>query len=163
MSSPSTLNVTALTASGGVSILECWALDPGFTSSSQAGTTGASILQLGTLANASYSVLPARFNAGRHNAPNVQYVVFLSGLAHITLPNSTDEAWVQGGRDGLIIATDTVDVSDVGHKTEYPSGDETLALQIPTAHGQVPGHVVVHSGPCERELQMAKRRLDELD
>ena len=71
---PSTLNVTALTAANGISVLECWALDPGFVSSSQVGTTGASSLQLGNLANGSYSILPPRFNAGLHNAPNVQCV-----------------------------------------------------------------------------------------
>lgn len=159
---PSTLNITALTAANGISVLECWALDPGFVSSSQVGTTGASSLQLGNLANGSYSILPPRFNAGLHNAPNVQFVVFLSGLAHITLPNSTDEAWVQGGRNGLIIATDTAALS-TGHITEYPSGDETLALQIPTADGKVPGHILVHSGPCEPKFQIARRGLDELD
>ena len=91
-----------------------------------------------------------------------RFVVFLSGLAHITLPNSTDEAWVQGGRNGLIIATDTAALS-TGHITEYPSGDETLALQIPTADGKVPGHILVHSGPCEPKFQIARRGLDELD
>ncbi|TFY61158.1 hypothetical protein EVG20_g7161 [Dentipellis fragilis] len=163
--SPSTLNVTAISAVNGSSVLECWALDPGFVSSAQPGTTGASSLQLGALANASYSILPARFSAGRHNAPNVQFVVFLSGLAHITLPNSTDEAWVAGGRNGVIIAVDTTDVSTFGHITEYPSGDETLALQIPTANGTTPGHKVVHAGPCLTELQLQRRStsLEELD
>lgn len=74
MANLTTLNVTTLAASNGSSVLECWSLSPGFTSSSQAGTTGAEILQLGNLANASYSVLPAQFAAGLHNAPNVQYV-----------------------------------------------------------------------------------------
>lgn len=74
MSNTTTLNITTLTASNGSSVLECWALNPGFTSSSQAGTTGAEIMQLGNLANASYSILPAQFAAGLHNAPNVQFV-----------------------------------------------------------------------------------------
>lgn len=73
-SPPSFLNVTALTAQGGVSVLECWQILPGFTTSSQSGTVGASILQLGELANASYSVIPPAFDAGFHNAPTQQYV-----------------------------------------------------------------------------------------
>ncbi len=73
-SPPPFLNITALTAHGGVSVLECWQLLPGFTTSSQTGTAGASILQLGNLANASYSVIPPGFNAGFHSAPTMQYV-----------------------------------------------------------------------------------------
>jgi fatty acid/phospholipid biosynthesis enzyme len=42
-------------------------------------------------------------------------VIFLSGLAHITLPNSTAEAWVSGGKTGAILALDTADVSALGH------------------------------------------------
>ncbi|TFY77615.1 hypothetical protein EWM64_g6398 [Hericium alpestre] len=163
MSSPSTLNVTAITAANGSSVFECWALNPGFNHSNQPGTAGASSLQLGDLANASYSILPARFNAGMHGAPNVQWVVFLSGLAHVTLPNATDEAWIPGGRNGVLFAADVPSVSKYGHQTEYPSGDETLALQIPTADGKVPDHVVVHAGPCETKIQMQRRSLNELD
>jgi uncharacterized membrane protein len=72
---PVFLNVTAITAQDGVSIFQCWQILPGFTTSSQAGTIGASILQLGNLSNMSYSVIPPGFNAGFHNAPNVQYVL----------------------------------------------------------------------------------------
>lgn len=71
---PSFLNITALSAHDGLSALECWQLLPGFTTSAQSGTAGASSLQLGNLANGSYSVLPPGFNAGLHNAPTYQYV-----------------------------------------------------------------------------------------
>lgn len=80
MSNFTTLNITTLAASNGSSTLECWSLSSGFTSSSQAGTTGAKILPLGDLANASYSILPAEFAAGLHNAPNVQCVSLSSPL-----------------------------------------------------------------------------------
>ncbi|EPQ55764.1 hypothetical protein GLOTRDRAFT_121223 [Gloeophyllum trabeum ATCC 11539] len=162
MVSPSTLNLTALSAVNGQSVFECWALQPGFVSSAQPGTAGAISLQLGNLANASYAIIPAGFDAGRHNAPNVQYVVFLSGLAHITLPNSTQEAWVQGGRNGMIFAADTADVSLLGHSTAYPSGDQTVAMQIPTEGGLVPNHTVLHSGPCVVGTEY-KRNLIDLD
>lgn len=69
-----TLNVTVIGARNNKSILECWALDPGFTESSQAGTAGSEILNLGSVSgNASYSVIPAKFDGGRHNAPAMQY------------------------------------------------------------------------------------------
>jgi hypothetical protein len=141
---------------------------PGFTTSSQAGTTGASILQLGNVANMSYSVLPPKFEAGLHNAPTTQYVTsrtstrppilthlpslerwvaFLSGLAHVTIPGSTAEAYITGGKGGFLFAADTAAVSTQGHSTNYPSNSPTIALQIPTG-GTIPQHNVLHSGPC---------------
>ncbi|KZV63594.1 hypothetical protein PENSPDRAFT_202512 [Peniophora sp. CONT] len=171
--SSNTLNVTALATLDGKSVLQCWALQPAFTTSSQTGTAGAEILQLGDLANASFSILPAHFNAGQHNAPNAQWVVFLSGLAHITLPeaalpisNETEyvtEAWVAGGTYGTIFAADTQEVSSFGHVTEYPSGEETRVLQIPTAGGLIPNHTILDAtGPCvQSELVGRKRALIE--
>jgi len=166
---PTFLNITAISAQNGSSVLECWQILPGFTTSSQAGTAGASILQLGNVANMSYSVLPPKFEAGLHNAPTTQYVMsrtsthppilthlhsperwvaFLSGLAHVTIPGSTAEAYIPGGKDGFIFAADTAAVSTKGHSTNYPSDSETIALQIPTG-GTIPQHNVLHSGPCK--------------
>ena len=71
---PTFLNVTAISAVNGASVIQCWQILPGFTTSSQSGTAGASILQLGAVANMSYSVIPPGFNAGLHNAPTQQYV-----------------------------------------------------------------------------------------
>jgi hypothetical protein len=193
-----TLNVTTLATLNGKSIFQCWALASGFATSSQQGTAGAQILQLGNLSNASYSILPARFNAGIHTAPTVQcvphfllrcchllnwraarrrWVVFLSGVAHITLPDETlpidgnstqyaTEAWVSGGPYGTILATDTIEESALGHITTYPSGEETRVLQIPIADGAIPAHTVLDAtGPCaETELLGRKRALEiELD
>ncbi|EJD36632.1 hypothetical protein AURDEDRAFT_188330 [Auricularia subglabra TFB-10046 SS5] len=143
-----TLNITALTGHKGQSALECWSMHPPFTESGQEGTAGALTMQLGNLANASYSILPPQFNAGLHNAPNVQYVVFLSGLAHISLPHGNDSAFVLGGANGFLFAADTAAVSKDGHLTVYPSDEPTRALQIPTANGRVPPHKVIHAGPC---------------
>ena len=78
-------------------------------------------------------------------------VVFLSGLAHITLPYpasnnaSSDEAWVSGGAEGLIVAVDT---EGSGHITRYPLDTTTIAIQIPFAGGHPPAHQVLHEGPC---------------
>jgi len=55
-------------------------------------------------------------------------VAFLSGLVHVTLPNSTGEAWITGGKYGLIVAADR-DATD-GHFTRYPSAEDTIALQV---------------------------------
>ncbi|MCJ1227600.1 hypothetical protein MMC12_004256 [Toensbergia leucococca] len=155
-STPGTLNVTAILGKNGVSVLECWALIPAFVTSSQSGTTGAKSLALGNVANVTYTVLPPQFDGGAHNAPVVQYVSFLSGLAHVTLPTSTESVWVAGGKYGLIIAADTAGVSKGGHITTYPSSQETVALSIPTLDGRIPDHEVLHEGACRYEEQQLK-------
>jgi hypothetical protein len=68
---PPALNLTAISASNGKSILECWAL-PGFVASARAGTVGALNLFLRDLANATYTVIPPQFNGGLHNTPAPQ-------------------------------------------------------------------------------------------
>lgn len=83
--------------------------------------------------------------------------MFLSGEAHITVPDSTTEAFVDGGKNGVIFAADIANVSANGHSTNYPSGEETRVLQIPTG-GTIPQHTVLHSGPC-----IHHQGLDDLD
>lgn len=78
---------------------------------------------------------------------NDRYVIFLSGLAHITLPNSTDEIWVRGGKDGLIVAADGQ--SEFGHVTTYPGGADTVAVQVPWE--VAPGYEVLYGGGCREE------------
>lgn len=65
------LNLTAISAANGGSTLECWQL-PGVVASAGAGTVGALNLFLGDLSNATYTVIPPRFNGGVHNAPAAQ-------------------------------------------------------------------------------------------
>lgn len=72
------LNITALAAANNASTLECWQMDTPFTISTQQGTAGSAQLQLGNTSTMSYSVLPAQFDAGIHNAPANQYVVTLA-------------------------------------------------------------------------------------
>src|SRR5258707_1535786 len=93
-----------------------------------------------------------------------RWVVFTSGLAHITLPNSTVEAYVPGGKYGLIFAADTAALGAKGHSTNYPSDGETNVLQIPTG-GTIPRHNVLYTGPC-KPAELQKRHgggLDDLD
>ncbi|KAJ6443755.1 small secreted protein [Purpureocillium lavendulum] len=148
-----TLNLTAIGASNGESTLECWQLDSPFKLSTGAGTSGALGLFLGDLSNATYTVLPGRFDGGLHRAPAQQFVLFTSGLIHITLPNGTDEAWIQGGKYGLIIAADTADVSTHGHRTRYPSAADTVGIQFPIKPGTKFEYKRLHHGPC-REAEM---------
>ncbi|KAJ5637689.1 hypothetical protein N7490_007568 [Penicillium lividum] len=154
LATASTLNVTVLSAQNNASTLECWALEPGFTTSSEAGTSGSRSLNLGPLGgkiagNSTYTIIPAKYDGGRHNAPLKQWVVFLSGQAHITLPNSTTEAVVTGGKNGAILALDTADVSGLGHVTKYPSNESTVTLEVPLGEEGIPGHTVLHSGACK--------------
>jgi hypothetical protein len=72
-------------------------------------------------------------------------VVFTSGLAHISLPSSKNEAWFIGGNQGVLVAAD---VTGGGHVTDYPSDQSTTVLTIPFPGGVIPGHEVLSSGSC---------------
>ena len=48
-------------------------------------------------------------------------MVFLSGLARITLSHANETAYILGGTNGLIFAADVAAVSSSGHVTVYPS------------------------------------------
>lgn len=99
-----------------------------------------------------------------------RWVVFTSGLAHITLPTSNDtsssssssdqeEAYVVGGELGVIFASDVAGLSARGHRTRYPGVAETTALQIPTEGDVVPAHELLHAGPCTTEEVVGLRGL----
>ncbi|KAI0839542.1 hypothetical protein F5Y06DRAFT_295568 [Hypoxylon sp. FL0890] len=143
------LNVTAISARGGSSTLECWQMDKPFDISSQPGTSGAAVATLSSASNLSYIIIPPNYDGRLHNAPHAQWVVFASGLAYITLPeHDSTNALISGGEFGLIFAADTADVSREGHRTQYPGITETIVLQIPTCDGNVPDHSILHMGPC---------------
>ncbi|EGD86740.1 hypothetical protein H112_05247 [Trichophyton rubrum D6] len=149
---PGTLNITALTGENGQSALECWQLERRFDVSDDPGTKGTAVLPLdGLRGEAKYSVLPPNFNGGLHNAPVAQWVIYVSGVAHITLPNRTEETWIRGGANGAIIAADTADASERGHFTVYPSNIQTIAWQLPFKDGALPKHRVLHRGACKRD------------
>ncbi|ROW14979.1 hypothetical protein VPNG_03465 [Cytospora leucostoma] len=154
------LNITAIGASNGSSTLECWQLEEAFSVSSVPGVTGSASALLGDTANITVTVLPAAFDGGLHNAPLNQWVAFVSGLAHISLPNNaSSNAYVEGGEFGLIFASDTADLSTKGHRTVYPGNTETVALIIPTKDGLVPNHTTVHNGPCTADDGIGLRGL----
>jgi len=75
--------------------------------------------------------------------------MFLTGLAHITLPSGKNEVYIKGGiKQGLVIDTDVAANSRDGHTTAYPSDKETILMQIPIKDGIIPPHKVIHDGPC---------------
>lgn len=61
------LNLTAISASNGESVIECWALK-----SKPANFAAASNFYLGGVSNGTYSVIPPRTVVGLHHAPYVQ-------------------------------------------------------------------------------------------
>ncbi|EJD41218.1 hypothetical protein AURDEDRAFT_69101 [Auricularia subglabra TFB-10046 SS5] len=140
-----TLNVTAITSRSGESVFECWALQPPLA---EPFGGGAFNMSLGEVTKASYTILPPHWDDGPHNAPAIQWVVFLSGLAHITIPHKNETVYIIGGTNGLIFAADVADVSASGHVTAYPSEETSRVLQIPTLDGRIPAHDVLHEGPC---------------
>ncbi|KJZ78300.1 hypothetical protein HIM_02338 [Hirsutella minnesotensis 3608] len=144
----SAFTITAISAANGHSTIECWQLEAPVQFSSVPGTNGASNTFLGPVKSAEYTVIPSHFDGGIHNAPRAQFVAFLSGQAHVTIPDSDEEALIEGGANGVIIAVDTSDVSKQGHRTTYPSNVSTNVLQLPFADGKIPPHKVLHSGPC---------------
>ena len=77
-----------------------------------------------------------------------RWVSFTAGKAVISLPNSTQTATVYGGREGLILAADTKNVSTLGHRTTYPSNHTTVAIQIPLENNAIPLHSILHPGAC---------------
>ena len=80
---PSRLNITTIGAAHGQSTLECWQLSAPFVQSSQAGTSGAVIAQLGESGLMSYTLIPPQFDGGLHNAPAVQ----CGFLSYLILPS----------------------------------------------------------------------------
>lgn len=82
-----------------------------------------------------------------------RYVILLSGLAKISLYEGDEEVWLHGGKYGLIIAADTADRTREGHRTEYPSAADSIAMEIPIRDREGFKYTVLHSGAC-RESDM---------
>ena len=76
----------------------------------------------------------------------LRYAVIVAGAAHIKIPNSTQEAFIHAGKNGLVFAADTAALSRVGHISIFT--EETVLMQVPTAGGIVPPHTVLYNGPC---------------
>jgi hypothetical protein len=145
----STLWVNAIVGKNDVSTVECWGIQPPFVVSSQPGTLGNKIIQLGDLSNASYTVFPLgpRIDSGLHNAPNAQWVALLAGEGNINFPDAhrTPNLTVSAG--DILIAVDTPGTSAVGHRSVWLGG--TIALQMPFKAGFVPNAKKI-DGACPK-------------
>jgi hypothetical protein len=136
----------ALVTENNHTIIQCWKLVAPFKRSSVPGVSGAQVATISNNTNLAYTILPPRFDGGIHTAPAPQLVHFLSGLAHLTLPNDDSvDLWIVGGKSGLLFAVDT---TGTGHVTRYPSDQETVAITAPFTGGSIPEHEVLAEGPC---------------
>jgi len=93
-----------------------------------------------------------------YSQPGHRITAALSGLIHITVNSSSTanssnptpvEAWIPGGRYGLLLAADTAEFSAHGHYAEFPGDSPTVLLQSPFAGNKIPEHDVLYERPCE--------------
>ncbi|KAJ4346096.1 hypothetical protein N0V95_005712 [Ascochyta clinopodiicola] len=149
VSQATSLNITAISAANNAARLECWQL-----AAPPVLGRGAVNFALGDFDDAFVGIIPPNTTAGTlNNAAQVQYSLFLSGLAHISTPNSglpahLNDVWISGGRHGMLIAADLKEVAAKGHITEFPSQDRTIIAQFPVVGNKAPKHRVLHVGPC---------------
>lgn len=68
----------------------------------------------------------------------------------MTLPTHDVSAYLSG-EFGLIFAADTVGLSSLGHRTQYPGMTETVSISLPTKDGEIPSHMLLHYGPCAKK------------
>ncbi|KAI9800183.1 MAG: hypothetical protein M1826_005361 [Phylliscum demangeonii] len=141
--------LTAISAAKRQSRLECWQLSrPEFVSNStNEDISGVNIELLGPIDNVAIVIVPPEIDVGEHR-DRVEYVAVLTGLLHISIPNTTQELWLGPGQTKLMLATDTSLVSDLGHESTFPTSQQTTAVQIQPVGGVVPDHVVLYDGPC---------------
>ncbi|KAF8526675.1 hypothetical protein BU17DRAFT_82893 [Hysterangium stoloniferum] len=120
--------VSSLLGKNNASAYKCWRVQPPFSISSQSGTVGAKIQQIGDIkgGNVVFFNQSSVTHAGLHNAPSPQ--------PKLALPLGA-----------LIVANDTAEVSKIGHNTDWAVG--SIAMQLLFSNG-VLNHTVVHEGPC---------------
>ncbi|RYP47113.1 hypothetical protein DL768_006787 [Monosporascus sp. mg162] len=105
---------------------------------------------LGNGSRMSYAVIPPNYDG--------RCVAFISGLAYITLPDDdTTCTHISGGEFGLIFERTSAEVGGKGHRTQYQGITETIALVMPAVDAQVPGHSLLHMGPCSVEEAVGVR------
>lgn len=61
------------------------------------------------------------------------------------------EAWIGGGKFGVLIAADLESVSRMGHFAAFPSDEQTVLVQSPFEGDVIPGHTVLYEGQCRME------------
>ena len=76
-------------------------------------------------------------------------MVLLLGSARLTIPERGQETIISTGKNSVLIAVDTPDVSGLGHISEFL--EETILLQVPFAGGALPNHTVLYQEACNCE------------
>ncbi|KAF1355610.1 hypothetical protein EJ07DRAFT_168094 [Lizonia empirigonia] len=137
ISQTTSFNITAISAANNAARLECWQL-----AAPPVLGRGAVNFDLGDFDGATYQLTPYH-----------RYSLIMSGLAHISTPNSglpahLNDAWITGGPHGMLIAADLKEIVAKGHVTEFPSQERTLIAQFPVAGNKAPAHKILHVGPC---------------
>ena len=82
-------------------------------------------------------------------SPIYRYNAFFSGETLISIPGSPQQVVIMGGKYGLLLATDTANVSATGHISST-GNTEVTGLMIPTKNGEEPSHNVLYDGPCTK-------------
>lgn len=87
----------------------------------------------------------------KKNLTKTRYVVFLSGIITVTIPETNQTAtFTGGGANSIFIAADTQDKSTNGHVTG--TGDKPVTLlQMPFLGGVVPEYRVLYNGACRKK------------
>lgn len=140
--------VTTLFGRNGQSVIECWQLPNPFILGTDPGIEGNLLTTLGPVERANLAIIRPGFDGGLHVAPKVQFVIFPTGLSRATVPSRKGLAWVAGGRNGLVLAADTAEVSKDGHTTIYPSNEETVGYALPVPGNKPPTPRRVKKGAC---------------
>lgn len=78
-----------------------------------------------------------------------RFVAFFSGSATFTFPNNSENAVVEGGRNGLILATDIKQTGSIGHIATYAKNTLTSGVALPVKDNNVPEHKVLYRGACK--------------
>ncbi|KAJ4295107.1 hypothetical protein N0V90_007116 [Kalmusia sp. IMI 367209] len=140
------LTATALVTKNNASTFECWQLTEPFAIANAPGINGAQVSAISPVTDVGVVIIPPRFDGGIHLSPVPTLLHFLSGVAHVTLPEDpSSEALVVGGKGGLFFSVDT---TGSGHITRYPSDQETVALMATITGGVIPKHKVLGKGAC---------------
>lgn len=87
---------------------------------------------------------------------DARLTIVLNGLVRVSTPYAPAPlnsmvAYFQPGTlsSSILIAADLVETSHIaGHYTEFPSGEETLLVQLPFVNNVTPEYTVLYDGPC---------------
>ncbi|KAJ6467816.1 small secreted protein [Mycena sanguinolenta] len=143
------LLVNAIVSKNNISMAECWKIEPGFQLSNVTGTVGDKVLQLGSMDNAVYIIIPdddgMPNNGGLHNGAHSQWVFALTGGVNVTFPEAPGGFSVNAG--GLFISTDILGTSTLGHQSIWAAG--SIFIQAPFPDGVAINHTVIAHHGCQ--------------